>query len=155
MCKKAKGLQHVQLFHAYILQFHSMLWYAIFDDMLWDFYCNELFNDMVCYAMIYYEIWTKTPLDTEEFHTFRSKIIKNQCLPLICYVNIYYFIKKHLKLSEFNHVVCYAMKWYGEWESMRLYTMLRGSNAMIWDSMQWCMLKKIFFIWLYCPSQIW
>lgn len=56
--------------------------------------CSAL--KFVCYAMriamLCYEISTKTPPHTEEFHIFWGKK-KSQILPLLCNMNIYYFKK--------------------------------------------------------------
>lgn len=86
---------------------------------------------MVSYAMVCHEIWTRTLPYTEEFHTFKSKIKRSESVLLICNVSIYSSKYKHLKPS-WNHVVCYAMVWYDEWDSMRLYAILWDSNAMLW-----------------------
>lgn len=75
-----------QSFNAYIL---TILWYAMVcdsNDMLWNFAMrfvhyvmrnwNERLYDMVCKAMVCYEIWTKIPSYKEEIKTFRSKMMR-------------------------------------------------------------------------------
>lgn len=74
-----------------------------FKNMLWDFSSMFIANyeklklrtkwyGMLCYAMVCYEILTKTPTCTEESQRFRSELIKSQSLPLICNVIIYSFL---------------------------------------------------------------
>lgn len=58
---------------------------------------------MVCFAVVYYEIWTKSPPFTEEFQPFQSRMIRRK--DLICNV-------------------CNAKVWYVEWKSIRLYAMV-------------------------------
>lgn len=77
-----------QSFNAYI---PTILWYAMVcdsNDMLWNFAMrfvfyvmrnwNERLYNMVCKAMICYEIWTKIPSYTEEIKKFWSKMIRGQ-----------------------------------------------------------------------------
>ena len=81
---------------------------------------------MLCYAMVCYEIWTKTPPHTEEFHTFRSEIIRSQSLPQNYYANIYFFQIKTFK-TELKKccMLCSGMLWYDK------------TNAILWDCMLW------------------
>lgn len=77
-----------QSFNAYIL---TIIWYAMVcdsNDMLWNFAMrfvyyvmrnwNERLYNMVCKAMICYEIWTKIPSYTEEIKKIWSKMIRGQ-----------------------------------------------------------------------------
>lgn len=77
-----------QSFNAYIL---TILWYAMVcdsNDMLWNFAMrfvyyvmrnwNERLYNMVCKAMICYEIWTKIPSYIEEIKKIWSKMIRGQ-----------------------------------------------------------------------------
>lgn len=66
-----------------------------FNDMLWNLYAMlwliEMKRLMIWNAIVCYEILTKTPPYTDDFHTFRIKIIRSQSLPQIYHVNISFF----------------------------------------------------------------
>lgn len=81
---------------------HAMLWgIPIKDLMIW--------HDMVCY-----EIFTKTSSYTEEFRTFRIKIIKKTIkLSLIWNDKLFFFIDKIIKKRV--EIRLHIMIWYSRW----------------------------------------
>lgn len=50
---------------------------------------NNMFDDMLWYALGCYEIWTKSQSYTEKFQTFQRRMVRRQNLSHICNVNIY------------------------------------------------------------------
>lgn len=73
--------------------FIAMLWYLF--AMLWNVGLND-----VCFALVCYEIWIKSPPYTEEFHIFRSKMIRSHSLSLIRNATIYSLKQTHVKLMH-------------------------------------------------------
>lgn len=109
------------------------------DLMIW--YC------LLCCAIVCYDVWTKWPLNTEEFQTFQRRMTRRQILTLILTFIFFYFDKTCFTVKIMLHaIVCYgilcqmktiilyAILWY--FNTMPSYSnvMLSDYNAMLSDS---------------------
>lgn len=110
--------QHIMIWNTAILCISfTILIYAMWNAirnwkknlMIWYFY------DMLYYAMLYLDIWTKTSPHTEDFNTLRSRImIKNK----VCQLSAMLTLILWNKCIKFELTLCWMLRYGIPWYAM-------------------------------------